>query len=391
VSISKIRIFSLLKRNYSDYFFLLIILCVGQIITTQLFSLSFGPIQGGDSFLSLAEKFPDLSATEWSYGGYVSILYLGSLLGSSEWFTFFLQMAVVFAASKALLTMGRQLDGEMVGWLAASIYLCHPMVAQWSRYLLTDSLFYAFIVLSASELIRIMKKDSLSYKKIFLYLLVVATLRPNGIVFVATVALIALTYTASTKIKKSFSVGLVVTLFLLVALFSPTLNSGNELNNFGPQAWNGVVVHGVEEERIDMPQPDNFDASNKAFLVYIAKNPLSMLELGTKRVWWELKQVRPWYSKNLNNFLKLSMTIFYVTSAIGFWVSRKETTTKVVTGITIPFVILIGATWAIWEGRFAWWFLSLWTLWSAKGSKILFSGLPRFNLHNKNEKKAICK
>jgi len=263
------------------------------------------------------------------------------------------------------------------------------MVAQWSRYILTDSLFYAFIVLSTSELIRIIKKDSVSYKKIFLYLIIVITLRPNGIIFVATVALIALTYLTSTKIKKIFSVGLIITVFLLAALFSPTLNSGNELNNFGPQAWNGVVVHGVEEEKIDMPQPDELDTSNKAYLIYISKHPMSMLELGTKRVWWELKQVRPWYSKNLNNYLKVSMAFFYITSAIGFWVSRKEITTKAITGITIPFVILIGATWAIWEGRFAWWFLSLWTLWSAKGSKILITGFPRFNLVKKNNKKVI--
>ena len=389
MSISKIRINSFFNKINSDYFFILIILCTGQIATAQLFSLPFGPIEGGDSYLSLADKFPNLSAAEWSYGGYVSILYLGSLLGSSEWFTFFLQMTVVFAASKALLTIGRQFDGEMVGWLAATIYLCHPMVAQWSRYLLTDSLFYAFIVLSTSELLRIIRKDSVSYKKIFFYLLVVITLRPNGIVFVATVVVIALIFTVLTKRKKSLLVSFVAILFLLISLFSPTLNSGNELNNFGPQAWNGVVVHGVEEEKIDMPQPESFDTSNKAFLVYISKHPLPMLELGTRRVWWELKQVRPWYSKNLNYFLKISMTFFYITSAIGFWVSRKELTTKAITGITIPFVILIGATWAIWEGRFAWWFLSLWTLWSAKGSKILITGFPRFNLVKKNNKKVI--
>jgi len=384
VNISKIRINSFLNKINSDYLFLLIILCTGQIITAQLFSLPFGPIEGGDSYLSIAERFPNLSATEWSYGGYVSILYLGSLIGSSEWFTFFLQITVVFSASKALLTMGRQLGGETAGWLAATIYLCHPMVAQWSRYLLTDSLFYAFIVLSTSELFRIIKKEPVSYKRFFLHLLILATLRPNGIIFVTTVALIALICTKSTKIKKSLSIGLVIILFLIVALFSPTLNSGNELNNFGPQAWNGVVVHGVEDERIDMPQPEKFDTSNKAYLVYISKHPLSMLELGTKRVWWELKQVRPWYSKNLNKFLTVSMTIFYITSAIGFWASRKEILTKIIAGITIPFVILIGATWAIWEGRFAWWFLSLWTLWSAKGSNILLNKFPGFNLDKKN-------
>ena len=360
------------------------ILCVGQIITAQLFSLPFGPIEGGDSYLSLAEKFPHLSATEWSYGGYVTILYVGSLLGSSEWFAFSIQFVAVLFASQALLTMGRQLSGELVGWLAATIYLCHPMVAQWSRYLLTDSLFYTMIILSTSELFKFVKKDSVSQIKTFSYLLIVFALRPNGIVFVTTFVIIATLSNSFTKIKKTMAISLVLTLFLIIALFSPTLNSGNELNNFGPKAWNGEVVHGVEEERINMPQPDEYDTSNKAFLVYISNHPLPMLELGAKRVWWELKQVRPWYSKNLNSFLTVSMTVFYITAIIGLWTSRKEKLTKIIAAITIPFVFLIAATWAIWEGRFAWWFLSLWTLWAAKGSKIL---ITKFSLKKSRSSK----
>jgi ABC-type proline/glycine betaine transport system permease subunit len=94
-----------------------------------------------------------------------------------------------------------------------------------------------------------------------------------------------------------------------------------------------------------------------------------MAELGARRVWWELKQVRPWYSRGLNAFTGVSMSSFYILAAIGAWKSRNSTLTLVVAGITIPFMGLIALTWAIWEGRFGWWFLVLWTAWAGIGAQ----------------------
>ena len=45
--------------------------------------------------------------------------------------------------------------------------------------------------------------------------------------------------------------------------------------------------------------------------------------------------------------------------------------TLVVTGLSLPFMALIGVTWAIWEGRFGWWFLFVWTTWVGIGAERL--------------------
>ena len=91
----------------------------------------------------------------------------------------------------------------------------------------------------------------------------------------------------------------------------------------------------------------------------------------------ELKQVRPWYSQSLNAFTAVSMSGFYLLAAIGAWRSRASTITLVVAGISVPFMGLITMTWAIWEGRFGWWFLVLWTVWEGVGCQTLIDSARR--------------
>ena len=45
--------------------------------------------------------------------------------------------------------------------------------------------------------------------------------------------------------------------------------------------------------------------------------------------------------------------------------------TLVTISITLPFMTLIAVTWAVWEGRFGWWFLVLWTVWAGIGTSHL--------------------
>ncbi|SVC17805.1 uncharacterized protein METZ01_LOCUS270659, partial [marine metagenome] len=91
--------------------------------------------------------------------------------------------------------------------------------------------------------------------------------------------------------------------------------------------------------------------------------------LGATRVWWEMKQVRPWYSDQLNTFLTVTMTGFYLLVIVGAWASRGTLLNLLVTSISIPFALVIALTWAIWEGRFGWWFLVLWTVWAGIGAQ----------------------
>ncbi|SVD33751.1 uncharacterized protein METZ01_LOCUS386605, partial [marine metagenome] len=262
----------------------------GQLAVRALFSLPFGPVQGGDSYLSIAERFPDLSDTEWGYGGYVAVLALGEALGSGPWFVFLLQCTAALGAGTALLSLGRRFGGEFAGWTAAGIYLLHPLVTQWTGYLLTESLFYSGVIIVAWCLVDVIETGPPSWARLWIAALLVATIRPNGIILLGAVASVVAVSRSRPMTARLALVAAAWLVVLIVAVISPTFRTGSESNYFGPRAWAGDVVWNVPEERIAMPQPAVRDPSNAAFIRYVFAHPVDMFELGTRRVWWELKQ-----------------------------------------------------------------------------------------------------
>ena len=350
---------------------------VGQLAVRALFSLPFGPVEGGDSYLLIAERFPDLSDAEWGYGGYVTVLALGEALGSGPWFAFLVQCTIALGAGTALLSLGRSFGGEFAGWIAAGIYLLHPLVAQWTGYLLTESLFYSGVIIVAWCLVHAIDTGRPWWAPLWIAALLVATIRPNGIILLGSVtSVMAISRPRPANVRLAL-VAMVWGAVLVAGVVSPTFSHGSETNHFGPRAWAGDVVWNVPGERIAMPHPAVRDPSNAAFIRYVFDHPADMVELGARRVWWELKQVRPWYSQRLNAFTAASMSGFYLLAAIGAWRSRASTITLVVAGISVPFMSLIAMTWAIWEGRFGWWFLVLWTVWAGVGCQTLIDSARR--------------
>lgn len=365
-------------KSRSDLFGLLGLLLLGQIASAQLFSLAYSPLSGGDDYLAIARRFPSLLTSEWTYVGYVTVLRFGSLLGSAPWFAVVVQCLAAMCGGAALLSLGRRFSGDLAGWVAATIYLLHPLVAQWTRYLLTESLFYSGVILVAWCLVRAIDLRRLAWFPLWLTTTIVTLMRPNGILLIgATITVGALAVQGRVAFRRSLVVLAWGTIILIATVASPYAGSADS-NRIGPRTWTGDVVWNVPEERITMPQPADRDPSNSAFIRYVLDHPIDMVNLGARRVWWELKQVRPWYSRELNAFTAASMSGFYLLAAVGAWASRRTTLTLVVSGITLPFIALIALTWAIWEGRFGWWFLVLWTVWAGVGAQWL---VDQISLH----------
>ncbi len=359
------------SESRTDLIALCGLLVLGQVATAILFSLSANPLIGGDSYLSIAQRFPSLSASEWPYGGYVILLRLGMLTGSAAWFAVAIQCIAAGAAGGALLSLGRRFSGSIAGWIAAATYLLHPLVAQWTRYVLTESLFYSGVIAVAWLLVRVIDLDRPFWWPLWLTVAVTASMRPNGIFLIgAAVSIIAIARRRGT-LKMLPIVILIWSCVLVLATLSSPFAGAAEENRIGPRTWSGDVVWNVPEERIEMPQPSVRDTSNSAFIGYAIEHPVDVALLGARRVWWELKQVRPWYSQELNAFTAITMATFYLLAAVGAWTSRRSSLTLVVTGLSLPFMALIGVTWAIWEGRFGWWFLVVWTTWVGIGAERL--------------------
>ena len=365
-----------MTKKQIDLLYILIFFGIGQVVTGLLFTLPFSPIQAPDSryYLSAADSFPSsMDGAHFGYVGFVGLLRVGLAVGSGPVFSVVVNSIGVIAAALALLSLGRRYSGEIAGWLAATFYLLHPLINQWTRYVLTETLFFAGIVIIAYCLGRAIDLDRWTWPPLWLAAGLTFTLRPNGIVLLgAVITVLSLSQRKHLRRRLTIVAAAWATVVLL-ALVSPSLAATH--GDFGSEAWKGTVVHGVPETSISMPAPSSYDPSNRALIGYALDHPLDVGRLGATRIWWELKQVRPWYSNELNLFLTVSMTALYSLAALGVWSARKTQINLIILSISVPFGTVIASTWAIWEGRFGWWFLVLWTVWAGIGANRLLRPL----------------
>jgi hypothetical protein len=336
---------------------------VGQVCVSLLFDLPFSPRLGGDSgrYISGGGSFPHLDTVQWGYFGYCFIFWIATNLFATQWLVIGVQMLSSIWAAWALWSIAAKFAGNRAGFFASAFYLLNPLIAQWNRYLLTDSLFYVGVI---TILYGLIVKEA-TYRSQFptaLGLLVVISMRPNGIILLPVV-LVFLTF-RSTRIRSSRFVltALIIAISGIAFTLLPNLQSGGggEGNSFVQRAARGEVFWNSTEQSLAMPQVSADETSNSDFLRYVFRNPIDMARLGIMRAAWETLQVRPWYSSSLNFFAAISTGMLAVGSALGVRRIKRAGGLAPVLILTIPSISLVAATWAIHEGRFGWWYLVVW-------------------------------
>ena len=348
--------------NWSKFSLILVLFLVGQVTVSLLFDLPGIVISRGDSFFyfSGASHIAELSPFERLYAGYIFLLHFSQIISSSGILMVVIQSIFVFVAAYAMFSMAEEYGDTMAGWISVSFYLLAPMLSQWTRYILTESIFYSLIVIG----LRLATlKVSWSHLPMIPVALLLIALRPNGIIIACAVLSI---YVLIKFFRISTRISLIISIWSCCVLFSVLLLGGEGVSGDSVQSSifertiEGNVIYGVTELNVRMPQPDSVDRSNLAYVKYILENPVANLKIGMLRVYWELKQIRPWYSTSLNLFLLVTMASFYSFSFIGFIRTWRKDLVKAIAILTLPSVVLISQTWAIWEGRFGWWFMVTW-------------------------------
>ncbi len=336
---------------------------LGQIIVSKLFGLNTFVISRGDSFFYFAAsaRVPELTSFDQLYSGYIYLLHISQYVSNSGFLMVLIQSIFVILASYSLYAIAEELGGPAAGWISTIFYLLFPLLTQWTRYILTESIFYALIIIGMRLATNGKSKRVLPPLMTVVVLLVL--LRPNGIVIgTAVVTVFILSNFKNTSVKSS----LIILSWAFGSIFGLMLlgvNSQGQTtvqNSIFEKAIEGTVVYGAKGTYYEMPTPSSLDRSNGAFIKYILEHPIDILKLGAMRLFWEFKQVRPWYSSSLNFFISMTMSFFYLFSLIGFIKVRHKAILKSVAVLTFPSAILIAGTWAIWEGRFAWWVLVSW-------------------------------
>jgi hypothetical protein len=335
----------------------------GQVLVSSLFGLNTFVISRGDSlfYFAASARFSELTSFEKLYSGYIYLLHISQFVSNSGTLMVLIQIIFVILASYSLYSIADELGGSRGGWISTAFYLLFPLITQWTRYILTESIFYALIIIGMR--LATYRRSKWCTPSLICVLILLTLLRPNGVIVacaLATVFILSNIKFISVKVPLILLIWALGSSYGLLLLGSNTVGQVTVQNTIFERTLEGDIVFGVKEISYKMPSPSTSDRSNGAFVEYILEYPADSLRLGALRLFWEFKQVRPWYSSSLNLFISLAMFNFYLFSLIGLIMVRHRVIVRSIAVLTFPSLTLIAGTWAIWEGRFAWWVLVCW-------------------------------
>lgn len=310
--------------------------------------------------LSVAAGLPELKPEHVTKLVYASILRMDIAAGFAGWGAIAVQLMALGAAAAATAVYVANRWGSRAGVLSAAALALNPQIAQWTKTLLTDSLFISLMVLLVLALARALDREG-SAGLVVVLALTAVFLRPNGLGAAAGALFVSI---LAMRRHRVAAASLSVVGLVAVVLFSPVfITPGGEENSLAARTYDGLVVWADPHDvNITMPAPrDPEDLSNTALARYAVTNPLPVMSLGVQRVAWELIQVRGHYPRSANLVTVLIVTVVFVLSLLGARATRGASINRAIVGLSAGLALVIAATWAIAEGRFGWALMATWS------------------------------
>lgn len=312
------------------------------------------------TYLAIAESPASILAQPWTRWGYPLLLHLGERVGLGPSFVVAVQAVLLIIAAVLVHTMTAEVAGERSGLVAAAILLVNPLTAQWVRFALTETFMLAGVIAVVWFGTRRALTDHRGHAVGLVSVgVLLSLLRPNGVLVLgAGVAVLVLARSGHhPRGRRSLRVAAVwiVTLALLGA--SAVVSGPPAEGSITAQLYSGVVIEGTEDVRttISMPAPaDATDESVRAAVRYAFGNPLAVARLAMTRVVVELAQVRPHYPSAVNVAVGSAMALLLIALLLGASDARARRLREVGVTVALPLLLLIGATFAVPEGRYGW-------------------------------------
>lgn len=330
-------------------------------------------------FLNRAASLDTVLSQGWTRMGYPALLLLSGQFGSSTTTIVYLQFAAFVASGALLYQLVHDHVGSIGAFGATAFFAANPMTAQWVRVVMTESVFFSLIV--ASVIVCLRMQETVSAKGVSLLLLctsLAAVLRPNGfLLFLSAAILLSRTFPCRLRGFVISGIALLgLALLPLAAQASGQPTNGSLVNHL----YRGVVIHGTShvETTLNMPAPENYDDETlSAAARFVAQHPAAVVRLGATRVIVETLQARRHYPTPVN-IAFLSFTLAY----IGFVIlGLQRTTTRAflspVLAFSLPQVAMVGATFAVPEGRFGWAYLLMFAPIAGGGISVTVSACAR--------------
>ena len=132
---------------------IILIFLFGQIIASlYLFKLrgfDISPIVSFDSnfFIDASERFPDLLPKQRHYLGMAVLLKLANLIGPTKWIFVILNSFSVIISAEFLWQITKKYSSNSCAWIAVYVWLLNPLTAQWTRWVMTDMLYFSAVII----------------------------------------------------------------------------------------------------------------------------------------------------------------------------------------------------------------------------------------------------
>lgn len=377
-------------KNYNTYLFLVFILWIISI-TSYFFLNEFvkagglenGVKYGTDTHFYLNEVKKILNET----GSFLDvkskfgfILFLTPFVYFDIPFIFivFFQLILTAFSALCLYKITSKFFCKASGVICVALFLFYFPIQIRNFYILTEMLFIDIVII-ISYLIVFYKRIYLPL--IILLILVLISLRPNGILYLFSIIFCSIIY----FIKLKRYLYLIIYFIFVLILWVPIINLLNsylvDLNLIDGISNKGIIWGWSFEE--DKPCRvsclgvelinENYKNNVTDILKFIFRNFINFFKIFLLKVFWLLARVRPYYSDLHNYYILIFNLLFYLGFLYGFTKRPiKSFSVNIIVMFILLSITLVGLTFADWSGRFSLYFLPLIMIFSSYGILIFF-------------------
>lgn len=329
----------------------------GTFVTTEGIAL-ISP--DSRTYLSIAGSPSEILSQPWTRWAYPFLLYVVELTGFGLSLLVVLQAIALVLATVLLHTMTAEAAGERSGLIVAAIMLANPLVAQWVRFALTESLMLTGLIVAMWFATRpSLATERTSVIGLIAVGVLLSMLRPNGVLVLgAGIAVVVATRSRhSSRSRRLCNLATVWAATGVLVGASAVVSGPPGEGSITSQLYGGVVIEGTAEVRTTINMPEAADADDErtsAAIEYALSNPAAVTRLALTRIVVELAQVRPHYPTVVNAAIGIAMALLLAAFVLGASDPRAIRLREVGLTFALPLLILIGATFAVPEGRYGW-------------------------------------
>ena len=290
------------------------------------------------------------------FPGYVALVAAAAKAGAGLTGVVLVQIVVAAVATAVIFRLGGSVSSVACGAIAASLFALNVDLARWHLFVLTDSLYIAFVVFATAATHAASERGGWRYAAAVLVVIVAASLRPQGRLLAIAAALY---WIARRPVERRHAVARYAAAALMLIAVAVTSGATLRAEAETPARWlgNGVVIWSHEASRLPMPSDPAIDllaadATSVAPIRYALWHPVATTRLALTRVVVELSHARPFYSRAHNVAVVLLLSVTYVCAAIGFVRIRRQPLAQLIALTIALHLVFVAATFADWDGRF---------------------------------------